>query len=106
MPLLVFGLWGGAVADAVDRRRLLLAGSLLMWLSTLGLLVPGTARVGSPVLLLALVAVQSIAFAVSSPARQAIIPRLVPAELVPAANTLGLHHRPPPAAVSARSPPA
>ena len=25
VPLLVFGLWGGAVADAVDRRKLLLA---------------------------------------------------------------------------------
>jgi MFS family permease len=40
-------------------------------------------------LLLALVAVQSAGFAISSPARQAIIPRLLPAALVPAANTLG-----------------
>jgi len=32
--------------------------------------------------------VQSAGFAVSSPTRQAIIPRLVPADLVPAANTL------------------
>ena len=39
VPLVVFGVWGGAVSDAVDRRRLLLASSLLMWASTLGLLV-------------------------------------------------------------------
>src|SRR5947199_7864 len=39
VPLLVFGLWGGAVADAVDRRKLLLFGntgiaavSALLWL--------------------------------------------------------------------------
>ncbi|GAB3154961.1 MFS transporter [Micromonospora sonneratiae] len=89
VPLLVFGLWGGAVADLVDRRRLLIASSSLMWLSTLGLLVQALLQVGSPMLLLGLVAVQSTAFAVSSPARAAIIPRLVPTELVPAANTLG-----------------
>src|SRR5690348_15595646 len=29
IPLVVFGLWGGAIADAVDRRRLLLTGSLV-----------------------------------------------------------------------------
>ncbi|GIG90821.1 MFS transporter [Plantactinospora endophytica] len=89
VPLLIFGLWGGAVADAVDRRKLLLASSALMWLSTLGLLLQAVFRVGSPVLLLVLVAVQTIAFAVSSPTRQAIIARLVPTPLVPAANTLG-----------------
>jgi MFS family permease len=89
VPLLVFGLWGGAVADVVDRRRLLLVSSTLMWASTVGLLVHAVARIGSPALLLAFVALQSTAYAISSPARQAIIPRLVPSDLVPAANTLG-----------------
>jgi MFS family permease len=89
VPLLVFGLWGGAAADVVDRRRLLLASSVLAWLSTAGLLVQGLAGVHSPALLLALTAVQSAGFAVSSPTRQAIIPRIVPTGLVPAANTLG-----------------
>lgn len=88
LPLLVFGLWGGAVADARDRRRVLLAGGGLLWASTLALLIQALLRVGSPVLLLALVAVQSIAFAITSPTRSAILPRLVPNELVPAATTL------------------
>ncbi|MFU8870935.1 MFS transporter [Micromonospora sp. SL4-19] len=88
LPLLVFGLWGGAVADARDRRRVLLAAGGLLWASTLCLLVQSLFRVGSPGLLLALVAVQSTAFAITSPARSAILPRLVPAELVPAASTL------------------
>ncbi|BCJ65000.1 MFS transporter [Polymorphospora rubra] len=88
VPLLVFGLWGGAVADVVDRRKLLLASSALMWLSTLGLLGQALLGLGSPVLLLVLVALQTSAFAVSSPTRQAIVPRLVPKALVPAANTL------------------
>jgi MFS family permease len=88
VPLLIFGLWGGAAADVVDRRKLLLASSTLAWLSTCGLLVQAVLGVHSGVLLLALTAVQSAGFAVSSPSRQSIIPRIVPAGLVPAANTL------------------
>ncbi|MEH0981989.1 MFS transporter [Micromonospora sp. CPCC 205556] len=87
VPLLIFGLWGGAVADAGDRRRVLLAGSALLWASMLGLLAHSLLG-GSPVVLLALVTVHSIAFAISSPARTAILPRLLPAELVPAGSTL------------------
>jgi MFS family permease len=89
VPLLIFGLWGGAVADVVDRRKLLLASSTLAWLSTLGLLAQALLGLHSPVVLLALTAVQSAAFAISSPTRQAIIPRIVPAALIPSANTLG-----------------
>ncbi|SCG64032.1 MFS transporter [Micromonospora coxensis] len=88
VPLLVFGLWGGAVADARDRRRVLLAGSALLWVSMLGLLVHALLGDGHPVVLLALVTVHSIAFAISSPARSAILPRLLPLELVPAGSTL------------------
>jgi len=39
IPLLVFALWGGALADVLDRRRLLLASSSLMWAMTLALLL-------------------------------------------------------------------
>jgi MFS family permease len=89
VPLLIFGLWGGAAADVVDRRKLLLASSTLAWLATVGLLAQALLGLRSPVVLLILTAVQSAAFAISSPARQAIIPRIVPAGLIPAANTLG-----------------
>jgi MFS family permease len=88
VPLLIFALWGGAVADAMDRRILLLASSLLMWASTLALFAQGLFHAGSPVLLLALVAVQSTAFAISTPTRSAIVPRLIPADEVASGNTL------------------
>jgi MFS family permease len=88
VPLLIFALWGGAIADVVDRRRLLLSSSCVTWVSTLSLLVQALLGVGSPYLLLGLVAVQSMGVAVSMPARQAIVPRLVDAHEVPAANTL------------------
>jgi MFS family permease len=88
VPLIVFGLWGGSVADAVDRRILLLASSGLTWACTGALLLQALLDVRSLPLLLGLVALQSAAFAISSPTRSAIVPRLIPAEFVPAANTL------------------
>lgn len=88
VPLIVFGLWGGSVADAMDRRLLLLMSSALTWLCTGALLVQALLDLRNTALLMALVAVQSAAFAVSSPARGAIVPRLIPLDLVPAANTL------------------
>jgi MFS family permease len=88
VPLLVFALWGGALADALDRRRLLLVSSALTWLITLALLGQALLHLRSPALLLALVALQSAAVAVTMPTRSALIPRLVPLAEVPAANTL------------------
>src|SRR5690606_16653492 len=88
IPLVIFGLWGGAIADAVDRRRLLLIGSVVAWLATFALLLHAWSGLRSGLLILAAVAVQSIGFAISSATRGAIIPRLVPAERVAAANTL------------------
>jgi MFS family permease len=88
VPLVIFGLWGGAVADAVDRRILLLVSSLIAWSATWGLLAQALFHAHSPVLLLVITAVQSAGFAVSGPTRGAIIPRLVPVDLVPAANTI------------------
>ncbi|WP_225447055.1 MFS transporter [Streptacidiphilus sp. PB12-B1b] len=88
VPIVVFGLYGGAVADAVDRRQLCLWSSLVTWAVTLALLARTLWDVGSVPLVLVLVAVQGAGFAVSSSTRGAIIPRIVPPDLVPAANTL------------------
>jgi MFS family permease len=88
VPLLLFGLYGGAVADAVDRRVLYLWSSLLAWLVTLALLAQSALGLDNVLVILALVAVQSGAFAIASAARGAIVPRIVDAELVPAANTI------------------
>ncbi|WP_432832220.1 MFS transporter [Dactylosporangium sp. CA-092794] len=89
VPLILFSLWGGAIADAYDRRKVLLVSSVLMWLTTLGLLAQAVVHLDNPWLMLALIAAQSAAFGVNSPVRQAIIPALVSDDEVPAANTLG-----------------
>ncbi len=81
VPLIVFGLWGGAVADHMDRR-------LLLVISSVGLLAQALLGLGQLWLIMVCVGVQSTGFAVTSPTRGAIIPRLLPVELVQPANTL------------------
>ena len=88
VPLVVFGLYGGAVSDAVDRRKLLIVSSYLTWTSTGGLLLHALLDVGSPAVLLGLVALQSVGFAFTSPTRGAVVPRIVPRDLLASANTL------------------
>ncbi|MCA2187255.1 MFS transporter [Nonomuraea cavernae] len=88
IPLVVFGLWGGAIADAVDRRRLLIVGSLIAWASTLFILAQALLGLDNVYVLLGAVALGATGFAITSPARGAIIPRLLSPEQVPAANAL------------------
>ncbi len=88
VPLIVFGLYGGAMADAVDRRILALASSTGLWLLSMILVVQSQLRWNQVWILYAVVACQSACFAINNPARAAIIPRLIRPELLPAANTL------------------
>jgi MFS family permease len=88
VPLVVLGLYGGALVDRFDRRRVALIATLGLWASTLAFVVQSLAGADSVALLYAIIAVQSGFFAVANPARQAIVPRLVPLHLLPAANAL------------------
>ncbi|WP_281250143.1 MFS transporter [Nonomuraea jiangxiensis] len=88
IPLIVFGLWGGAIADAVDRRKLLIIGSVIAWAATLFILVQALFGLGNVYLIFAAVAVNSTGAAITGPTRGAIIPRIMRPELVPAANAL------------------
>ncbi|MGW1404935.1 MFS transporter [Streptomyces sp. NPDC002403] len=88
LPMVVFGLYGGAVADTMDRRKLGLAssaGSFTLSVALVAVTVAGVERVG---LLYAIVGLQAACFAVNSPARSSMIARLLPPEQLPAANAL------------------
>jgi MFS family permease len=93
IPLLVITLPGGSLADRVDRRRLILlatAGQAAESAALLGLTVFGGTVSGGTLLwsLYGLVAVNSALAAVSAPAQQTLIPRVVPAEQRAAALAL------------------
>ncbi|MFD6138866.1 MFS transporter [Promicromonospora sp. NPDC060271] len=88
VPLVVLGLYGGALVDHYDRRKVSLLSSLVLWVVVAGIAAQAWFEVESVHLLYGLVAVQSAAFAINNPARSAIVPRLLPKELMPAANAL------------------
>ena len=90
VPLVVFGLYGGSLADHFDRRRILTV-------TTWGLIITSAlffAQAGlgntNVWLLLAIFSLQQAFFAVNQPTRSAVLPRIVPAELLPSANTLNM----------------
>src|SRR5215218_1540995 len=90
VPIIVCSLAGGVVADAVDRKRLMIVTQTVM-LTSAALLTVGT--VGGlesvwPIYILS--AFASAASAFDIPARQALPPTLVPAEDFPNAVSLGI----------------
>ena len=90
VPIILCSLVGGVVADVFDRKRLIIVTQLVM-LSSAGLLSAVTAyglRSVWPIYLLT--ALSSAATAFENPARQALLPMLVPAEDFTSAVSLGL----------------
>jgi len=89
LPIFLFGLPAGALADIVDRRRLLLVtqGWMLVCATLLGILAALDAV--TPALLLGLTFALGAGVALNQPAWQAIQPELVPREDFPQAVALG-----------------
>jgi MFS family permease len=89
IPMLLFGLYGGALADAVDRRRLVLLTEVGLALITAGMLA--NALLDRPLLWPLYVGAAATAAlqALQWPAAGAMVPQLVPHEQLPAAASLG-----------------
>jgi MFS family permease len=90
VPLVALGLYGGAIADAVDRRSLALVASAGLWTVSVALAVQAFAGNTSVWLLYGCIGVQSGFYAVNNPARNAMVPRLIGRDLVPAAAALNM----------------
>ncbi|MFD8013363.1 MFS transporter [Streptomyces sp. NPDC058955] len=88
VPLVVFGLYGGAIADTVDRRTLGLVGATGAAALSAALAVAAFAGFHRVWFLYGIVALQAVCGALNSPARSAMIPRLLPPEQLRAANAL------------------
>ena len=88
LPIVVFSLVGGAAADTYNRRTILLVTQSMMALCALALAVltyTGHIQIWN---IYALTAIQAGAVAFDLPARQAMVPNLVPAEDLPSAFSM------------------
>jgi MFS family permease len=87
-PLVVFGLWGGALADHVDRRRLLVWTGVAQLVLTAILAVNAFGDQPSIVLVFAVAGLLTAAGALQRPSREALMPRTVRHDEITAANAL------------------
>ncbi|MFC6147075.1 MFS transporter [Corynebacterium nasicanis] len=90
VPLVIFGLYGGSIADGFDKRTVLVASTVGMILTALGfwgLSVSGNTNVWW---LLAVFSLQQAFFAVNQPTRTAVFRSILPLEQLPAGSSLNM----------------
>lgn len=76
-PMLVLSPFGGVLADAVDRKVVMIVAAAVQLVMSIGLAVAATADRPSKVLIVGLVLTMGIAAAANAPANQATLPSLV-----------------------------
>lgn len=96
LPMVIAGLWGGMIADAFDRRRVLIVSSLTGWVAVLGLVALSSwdaalvadgqrAQVWP---FYVLTTINTVAATVSGATRSAVTPRILPTHLISRATAL------------------
>ncbi|WP_172592135.1 MFS transporter [Subtercola boreus] len=88
LPMIVFGLYGGILADSFDRRLVALVAGVVAWASTAVLASLAWLRIDVVWPFYLLATVIAVAAVVIGSTRQSIVPRLLPKELLPAASAL------------------
>lgn len=88
-PMILAGFVGGALADAFDRRTVALVTTIAAWCSTGTLSMIAFLGVETTWPYYALAAVNAASATIKGAAQGAILPRLLPAQLLPAAAALG-----------------
>lgn len=88
IPMIIAGLYGGMLADAFDRRLILFVAAIVAWASTIALALLAWTGVGIVWPFYLLTTVNAVAATVLGTVRSAVLPRLLPARLLPAASAL------------------
>lgn len=87
VPYAVFGLFGGAVADALGHRRAMIACDLVR-VAVIGV-IPASLALGMPLAVpYVLVLVSALCSTVFNPARMGLVPDLVPREQLASSNSM------------------
>jgi MFS family permease len=88
LPIIIFSLIGGAVADVANRRRVLFLTQSVMALVALTLAFLTLEGRLTIWYIYALTAIQAVAISFDTPARQSLIPNLVPKQDLPNAFSM------------------
>jgi MFS family permease len=89
LPTVLAGLYGGALADAFDRRKVALIAAIVSWVSTGTIATLAWLKLENVETLYLLTALTAASATILSATQQAITPRLLPRELLPSASALG-----------------
>ena len=89
LPSSLLTLPAGAIADLVDRKRMLCGVNIWQATVAVGLALLGVMHLLSPYVILASAFLFGIGFAFGSPAASAVVAEMVPAKDLPGANNLG-----------------
>ncbi|WP_052394243.1 MFS transporter [Kutzneria sp. 744] len=90
VPAIAFGMLGGSIGDAADRRKIVLYSSLALAAVSALFAVQSLLELRQLWLLYVLAVVEALIVSVNVPARRTFTPRLLPAELLPAGAALNL----------------
>lgn len=80
LPLVLFSFFSGLAADVLNRKKIMFACQVVMMSTSLVLAWATIANIASPLLIYLLLAINSVAVVFDTPARQSLIPLLVPKE--------------------------
>lgn len=88
IPLIIFGLYGGVLADSADKRSIILWTEAVMLLGTVGLVLNTELWHPRSWVLFAIAALFASADGLQRPSLDAIVPRVVPHDQLAAASSL------------------
>ena len=88
VPMIIAGIYGGLLVDTFDRRTIAIIAETLAWVSVVGLALLAWLQIDVLWYYYVLTTVNAVAVTIVGAARSAIVPRLLPARLLPAAGGL------------------
>lgn len=95
LPMVIAGLWGGVLADAFDRRLVLIISAITGWLTTLGLIALAWVELAAGAHghvaiwpFYVLTTVNAVAATITMATRGSVYPRILPQRLIAPASAL------------------
>ncbi len=88
VPMIIAGVYGGLLVDSFDRRTIAILAETVAWISVVGLALLAWFQVDTLWPYYVLTTLNAVAVTIVAAARSAIVPRLLPTRLLPAAGGL------------------